>query len=379
MNKSLNIVFISPGGVDRSGQYKVIPHILWMLEKLTVKHKVTVISLYQYEQACEYTLCGARIISPGKIRQDWNNFQDPQSALKEMYEKTLDIVSSEGTPDILHGFWGFHAGWLASRIALSMKIPSVVSLMGAEFVAFPEIKYGGQFHTNQKMILNDTLKQATSFTVASHHMEVHASEFGVSAEYIPFGVHGSCFKPNKSPAQPPWKLLHVASINRIKDQATLLKAFRRVVDRIPAVHLDIVGEDTLNGELQNLTDELDMENHVTFHGYLPNNEVRIFFQNANIYLVSSLNETGPISMLEAAACRVPTVGTEVGYVADWTDKRALAAEIGNSQDLAEKIIFLLKNNQKRKELGEAAYNWVREYDSSWTTNKLLETYKSLMY
>lgn len=152
-----------------------------------------------------------------------------------------------------------------------------------------------------------------------------------------------------------------------------------MVDRIPAVHLDIVGEDTLNGELQNLTDELDMENHVTFHGYLPNNEVRIFFQNANIYLVSSLNETGPISMLEAAACRVPTVGTEVGYVADWTDKRALAAEIGNSQDLAEKIIFLLKNNQKRKELGEAAYNWVREYDSSWTTNKLLETYKSLMY
>jgi len=152
---------------------------------------------------------------------------------------------------------------------------------------------------------------------------------------------------------------------------------KRVVERVEQVHLDIVGLDTLNGKLHALVEELHLTNHVKIHGSMPNDEVRPYFQRAHIYLVSSRHEGGPIAMLEAASCSVPTVGTRVGYVSDWENEKSLAVAIGDFDALAEAIVSLLGNPTRRKELGNASQHWARQYDVKWTAESLLHLYETL--
>ena len=88
----------------------------------------------------------------------------------------------------------------------------------------------------------------------------------IRVDQVPIGVDAGRFPSGAREEGPPWRLLRVASLNRVKDYPTLLQAMRHVVDRQPAVHLDIVGHDTLGGTMQALCCRLALEHHVTFHG-----------------------------------------------------------------------------------------------------------------
>src|SRR6185436_18738171 len=120
---------------------------------------------------------------------------------------------------------------------------------------------------------------------------------------------------------PPWRLLRVASLNRVKDYPMLMRALARLVPALPGVHLDVVGEDTLDGSVQQLAKALGVDAHVTFHGFQPTDALAPFYARAHLHLVSSRHEAAGIVVLEAAAAGVPTIGTRVGFLADWSRER----------------------------------------------------------
>src|SRR3546814_17168335 len=64
----------------------------------------------------------------------------------------------------------------------------------------------------------------------------------------------------------PAKLIHVASLNRVKDQATLLRALSILARAGHEFTMDVVGVDTLHGEVQRLAAEHGLESHVRFRG-----------------------------------------------------------------------------------------------------------------
>ena len=378
MSQSLRIAWMVPGGVDRSGRERVIPHFLWLMEELSRDHEVHVISLHQDPEPCSYPLRGATVHGLGNIREDRPLDHEPCLALEATMDKAREILTARGPWDILHGFWAFHAGWLAATLGRELHIPSVVSLLGAEFVSLPEISYGGQTHERPRRMVAQTTERANALTVASRFMGDLTRAQGLHPEYIPFGVPDPCFLEGLAADHPPWRLLHVGSINRVKNQSLLLAAMQRVVAVNPDVSLDILGMDTLQGELHSLVDCYSLTRNVSLHGYIPNDVARSFFQQAHVYLVSSLHETGPIAMLEAAACGVPTVGTPVGYVADWAGERAIAVPHNDSDAMAATILELLVDTPRRRALGDAARDWVRRHDSRWTAENFLRLYRSLL-
>src|SRR6185369_11435387 len=106
---------------------------------------------------------------------------------------------------------------------------------------------------------------------------------GVNVERIPLGVDTSRFEPLAPAAPgPPWSLLHVASLNRVKDQTTLLDAMARLVAHLPEVHLHIVGEDTRNGAVQRRCTALELDGHVSFHGFEPTDCVAERYRRAHL-------------------------------------------------------------------------------------------------
>src|SRR5260370_14548061 len=104
--------------------------------------------------------------------------------------------------------------------------------------------------------------------------------------------------------------------------------------------LDIVGEDTLGGEVQRIAASLGLTGSVSFHGWLPTDQVRLFLRRTDLFVLSSLHEAGPVALTEAAACRVPPVRTAVAHGGDGSPQRYLTDPAGDSKNLSESIVTL---------------------------------------
>jgi glycosyltransferase involved in cell wall biosynthesis len=168
----------------------------------------------------------------------------------------------------------------------------------------------------------------------------------------------------------------VASLNRVKDQPTLLRALDLVRRAQPAVHLDVVGWDTLDGAIQAECARLGLAGHVTFHGMLPVDEVAPFYRRSHLLVLPSRHEAAGVAVLEAALHGVPTVGTDVGHVADWAPQGAArAVPVGDAVALAGAILELLANEQARRRTGEAARALALARDADWTANRFEEIYR----
>ena len=83
-----------------------------------------------------------------------------------------------------------------------------------------------------------------------------------------------------------WRLLHVASINRVKDQPTLLRALRLVLLRNRDVQLDRIGMDTMGKSLQRTAAQMGLEGNVRFLGF---NGLLPFYRQAHLFVQSSLH------------------------------------------------------------------------------------------
>src|SRR6185436_17617745 len=118
---------------------------------------------------------------------------------------------------------------------------------------------------------------------------------------------------------------------------------------------DIVGGDTMNGRIQAGAAQIaELQGHVTFHGVVPHDTVQTMIARTHLHLMSSRHEAAGVAVLEAAAAGVPTVGTRVGYVADWSPDAAVAVEPGDANALAAGVLELLAQPAKRWALGEQA-------------------------
>lgn len=368
----MRIALIVPGGVDRSGSERVIPALLWLIERLARRHDLHVFALAQYPHACSYRLLGAMVHNLGTPA--WL----PRFSMAYWLPALLGRLRVHGPFDVLHAFWAAPTGLLAAIAGRMLRIPAVVSLAGGELVALPEIGYGSQIRWLDRLKVTTALRLATRTTVSSTSMATLARAWRIQPQIIPLGVPPEYCAPNVPlPAGPPWRLLHVASLNLVKDQPTLLRAFSLVLAQEPRVTLDIIGEDTLGGTIQAMAHAMGLQGQVIFHGFQPAEAVQRFLGQAHLLVLPSRHDAAPVVMLEAAACAVPTVGTAVGYTADWAPERAWSVPVGDAQALATGILALLRDKQRRRQIGQAAQHWACAYDADWTAAQFQVLYDRL--
>jgi glycosyltransferase involved in cell wall biosynthesis len=197
---------------------------------------------------------------------------------------------------------------------------------------------------------------------------------------VPLGVDLSAW-PARAPLQRDGRetvrLIHVASLNHVKDQPTLLRALATLAQWGIDYHIDIVGEDTLAGKMQTLTRELGLSARVTFHGFLPQRLLRPLVEAAHLLVVSSRHEAGPLVALEAAAIGVPTVGTSVGHIAEWAPHAAVAVPIADSSRLASAIAELLTDEPRRLRIAREAFQRAILEDADHTARAFQAIYARL--
>ena len=339
----MKIAMLLPGGVDRSGEVRVIPAFVALIERVARDHELHVFALYQEERPATWVLRGARVHNAGFTATAWHTLT---ALLAEHRRAPFDVVQSlfSGKPGAL--------AWLAAKL---LRRPVAVHVTGGELKSLPG--YGGSCSLPGRWREAIVLRGADAVTAPSAPMIDDLRALGIHAGRIPVGVDLALWQPRaprRREASAPARLIHVGSLNRVKDQPTLLQALSHVADLGHEFHLDVVGDDTMDGAMQRLCVQLGLEHRVHWRGFLRQSQLRELMCQADLCVMSSLHEAGPVAMLEAATLGIPTVGTRVGHVAEFAPEAAVAIPVGDADALGAAIAALLADDERRCELGREA-------------------------
>ena len=357
---------MGPGGVDRSGEQRVIPALLALIERLARHHEVHVFVLRQEATAGEWMLAGARIHNIG---EGWTRLRAIREVRREHRRAPFDTI---------HAIFSGSCGLFAVAMARLLRVRSLVHVAGGELASLPEIAYGGRRRWTGRLREALVLRAADAVTAASAPILASLQDLGIAAQRVPLGVDLAAWPPlpPRRRSAGPAKLIHVASLNRVKDQATLLRALAILAARGQAFTLDVVGVDTLHGEVQALAGELGLERRVRFHGFRTQRELRPLLASADLLVMSSLHEAGPLALLEAAVAGVPAVGTAVGHFAEWSPSAALAVPVRNPDEMANAIQRALADEELRLRLAEEAQRRAMREDADSTAAAFQALYRT---
>jgi glycosyltransferase involved in cell wall biosynthesis len=366
----MRIGLVVSGGLDRSGRERVTPTLLWLVERLARRHEVHAFVLQYYPEPCSYPLLGATVHDIGRV-------DGPPGLRRSRQRRRLaDAIDGCGRLDLLHAYQGMPA-IVCAPIARRLGVPLVVTLDSGELASIDDIGYGLQRRWIDRRVVAVALGAASRVTVSTSYMSdmmPHDGAGTTAVAVVPIGIDAGLFPLVARADGPPWRLLRVASLNAVKDYPTLLDALARLMQRGLEVHLDIVGEDTLHGRVQELARALQLESRLTFHGFQPTDRLAAFYARAHLHIVSSRHEAAAVVVLEAAASGLATVGTSVGYVADWHPDRAIAVPVQDSDALANAIADLLGDPSRRARLASAAREWTLLHDTDWTAAQFERIY-----
>lgn len=376
----MRIAFITPAFSGDEADW-CIPVVRDLVRAMARSHEVHVFALRYPYRRDRYPLDGAVVDALGGARR--KGFRR-LVFLQRAWASILQQVR-RWAPDVFHALWADEPGFFAVTVGRRLGIPTVVSVMGGELVALPDIGYGGQLSHINRWLVRVALRGATRVTVGSQAVYRQA-EAWVSPERLlrlPLGVDTQRFHPYAGPpGSVPWvgggiHLLQVASLVPVKDPATALRAMAIVSARRPDVHLHVVGDGPLRDSLRRLTQALGIEAHVTFHGAVPHERLPAYYRAAHLCVLSSRYESQSMVTLEAAACARTTVGTAVGLIPD-LEPATRAVPVGDPNALAEALTAVLQDPSLPEAMGRACLQAVAsDYTLTHTVARLQALYSAV--
>lgn len=143
-----------------------------------------------------------------------------------------------------------------------------------------------------------------------------------------------------------------------------LPALITAVSDLPGVSLLVLGDGPERERAERLCRKYAIERRVTFTGWLPTKEdVISHLQKAKLFVMNSRSEGGPRIALEAMACGMPVIVTQVGVMPDTVEhgKNGLFTT-GDAKDLRTKIQMLLESDLLREQLGSEAAKIIDRFD-----------------
>ena len=198
---------------------------------------------------------------------------------------------------------------------------------------------------------------------------------GYDVEYIPnfIEIEKYPFKHRKicSP-----KLLWVRAFHEIYNPNMAIKVLAELSKTYPDVELCMVGPDK-DGSMEScraLADEMGVLDKVTFTGMLPKTEWIELSQNYDIFINTTNLESFGVSVIEAAACGLPIVTTNVGELIylykDGED--ALLVEKDDAHNMVKKITSIIEDKILAENLSKQARKKAESFDWNCIKNYWLK-------
>lgn len=189
-------------------------------------------------------------------------------------------------------------------------------------------------------------------------------------------LYNACEMVPEVPFEEKEKIIMMAAyFNDNKAPDLLLKAWQKIHTKYPDWHIYMLG----NGEVERfkqMTDEMGLQDTVTFTGYVVGKERDDCFRKASIYCMCSYEEGFPMVVLEAWAYGISVVTTPVGGLPDVLEdgKNALTFDFGDWEGLADRLSRLIEHEEECKAIATYSRKMVYERFSLSTISQQYEDF-----
>jgi len=282
-------------------------------------------------------------------------------------------------PDIVDGHFITVYGFLA---ACSGFHPLVVSAWGSDMLVQPKRNPLSKFTTKYALKKADIIICLFPIDVAKEQI----TELGIDSSKIRtllLGVDTAEFNPSHRDEKIRRTLgmesshpivISTRALAPIYNVETLVKAISLVLAEIPQAKFVIAGTGEQQGYLKELARAQGVSNSTKFIGWVPRTELPKYLSSADIYVSSSLSDGTSNSLLEAMACELAPIVTDIPANQPWINdgENGFLFPTRDYKTLASKIIYLLNNEEVRENFSRRSREIVQKKAEQQTEMKKLE-------
>jgi glycogen(starch) synthase len=238
-----------------------------------------------------------------------------------------------------------------------------------------------------------TIRSANGISSPSLYLaEQVANDIGIEQsriQYVPNFIDTNQFVPDSVTDQSQsLSVLYVGRLEPLKGAVIFAKAIPFIRKEFSKARFIFLGVDrsaedgtSQKAQLERFFIQESVMDHVEFHWHDTPDVFLSYYRKAAVFVMPSLFENSPYTLLEAMSCGKACVVSRAGGMTEMLvdGESGLFFEPGNSADLTEKVIALLKNPPLRKSLGQAARQRAeREYSLDVGIEKTVAFYRNVL-
>lgn len=299
------------------------------------------------------------------------DFWNPIGRLSYLFTPLLKVKEY----DVIHAH-AYEAGIPAYFLQKIRKIPVVLTVHGTGLGCWEDLSSGIKkvFMRKIEEIILLKLKYNHVITVSKDFLNV-AKGYHENITYIPNGINIKkfCRKMEKTN-----DLLFVGRFARQKSVDTLINAMKYVVMERPNTKLRLIGYGLEEGRLRKLSRQLGLNNII--FSYASGDDLIKEYLSAKVFILPSIFEGFPLALLEAWAASLPVIATNVPGIRELVKHKenGLLVRPKDSKDLAQAIIYTLKNPQEAKKWGNNGRRLSEEFSWDEVSKKTFEIYEKVI-
>lgn len=290
----------------------------------------------------------------------------------------LDLIKKQSNYDVVHAH---------SHLFFSTNLSAVARQLGSTPLVITNHGLNSQTAPEWFQKLYTVTGARLTFAAADKvlcYTEVEKEELiklGIKSEKIDVihnGINTDLFVPSEESYFDKKNLLWVGRYASGKGLDYLIEAFSIVRKRHSNVTLTLVGKGPEKNHIVNKISDMNLENSVILRDFVPNTEIVNMYQNSSVFVLPSLEEGVPRTILEAMSCGIPVICSRLPQLVDIVDGCGLFVPVKDSQALADNISKVLSNPPLAEEFRKRGRKKVVE-NFSWkdTVKKTTRLYKEL--
>lgn len=276
--------------------------------------------------------------------------------------------------DLIHAH-AFLPGIVAKLLMLTKNIPAVLTVHGTSI----NTQLNNFFSRALEKFILTQIRYNSQISVSQDFLKF--KNINKRINYIPNGVDIKLFDKRAGSKSKTPILIFVGRLHPQKNLPKLIEAVKIVKEKMPDIKLLIVGRGEQKQLIEKLVKKLHLRRNIKLVGQKTRLDLVRLYKASNLFILPSIYEGQPLTLLEAWAAKIPVVVSKTGdcqYLVKNGENGYLINDPKNSSEIADVIKKALSNKNLEK-LGTAGYNLVKK-NFSWdkSTELTMEVYKSVI-
>ncbi len=277
--------------------------------------------------------------------------------------KILKILNTLSAYDIFHIQFTMPLGFIFSIFSLFkiIKKPMIIHTHGYDVLTVPSINYGLRLKLFGRIGTKFTWNRSSKIIAVSNNTKSEIEKIGIKGDKIKViynGVDEKLFTKIKDDIPPELSQIKkesdfiffsVSNSIPVKNHLRMINAFKKITeknDNNKKIKLVLLGPNNQNNKLD------EKNSQVCYIGKKNHAELNKYYSFVDVFVLPSLSEGHPWSILEAMSCELPILASNVGGIPETIEDQTLLCNPWDQKHIQEKMEQMIEMSEtSRKEIG----------------------------